>query len=293
MADNLGGQEGRRLRGTILRLAACGLLLGGIAVAFPAISSADSSLSLVVNYATATSYQVTQGTGAAVASGSTIPAGTYTITVKDDPNTGDLNPLFTINGPGVSLANNLNSSGMGIDATSTFGPYTFQANATYTIEDTNLGSSTLVTVMTSASSSGTSTSPAATATAPASTTSGASASGGSSSSGSSGKGTSQSKGGSSTTSTTHGALEATITLSAKATLTLDGRAVKTLAPGTYTVKLVDHAKTTALVIGRSGHASISLAGSRGTSSYSVKLSSGRWYFSAGSKGKKTYFTVNA
>lgn len=176
------------------RLAACSAL---VVLAGPTLTAAAAPAaggSIVVTYTTPTSLQVSLGDGTAVGSGSTIPAGSYMVTVKDDPNTGDLNPQFTINGPGVSLSNNLDSSGMGIDATSTFGPYTLATSSSYTIEDAIIGSSTLVSFMTSSSSSssGTSTSPAATPP-PASTTSSTSGTSGSKTSTTSTQGSSSSR----------------------------------------------------------------------------------------------------
>ena len=39
-----------------------------------------------------------------------------------------------MSGPGVAINSDLNSTGMGVDGVSTFGPYTFPASASYTVQ---------------------------------------------------------------------------------------------------------------------------------------------------------------
>jgi hypothetical protein len=128
-------------------LAVCGFALG-VGVAGISGARADSA-TLTVTYTSATALQVKLGSGAVVPSGGVIPAGSYMVIVYDDPST-DPNPKLTISGPGVGLSSDLNSTGMGIDQPSTFGPYTFQTSSSYTVEDTNIGASTLVSFTTTA-----------------------------------------------------------------------------------------------------------------------------------------------
>src|SRR5579885_3123611 len=108
--------------------------LGGLGRAAPAAGGS----SLEVTYTSPTTLRVTLG-GTVLQSGATIPAGTYTVDVYDDPNTGDLHPEFSLSGPGVLVDSDLGASGMGIDSLSSFGPFTFQPSSTYAIEDRELG----------------------------------------------------------------------------------------------------------------------------------------------------------
>jgi hypothetical protein len=231
---------------------------------------------IVVNY-TATSLKVALGSGTPVQSGTTIPAGSYQIVVNDDPNTGDQNPNFTMSGPGVSVTSNLNSTGMGIDGSSSFGPFTLQTTSTYTIEDKTLGASTLVTFTTSAVSNG------ATGSQPPPVTSG-------------GAGPSNGSTGSSATTTTGmlGTLKATVSASGKPSLTFGGRAVKTLEPGRYTVSVDDLSKKAGLELGKSSGKPLSLSGAAkvGTSSHAVTLSAGKWFLEVTGGGPKASFTVS-
>ena len=89
--------------------------------------------------------------GNVIRSGAVIPAGPYAVIVYDEGD--NPNPRFMMAGPAVSIASDLNPSGMGLQSV-VFGPYTFPTNASYRIEDTNLGASSVVTFTTSATSSG-------------------------------------------------------------------------------------------------------------------------------------------
>src|SRR5580765_4078807 len=70
--------------------------------------------------------------GTIIRSGGSIPAGLYTVIVYDDGY--NSSPRFTMSGPGVAINSDLNSTGMGVDGVSTFGPYTFPASASYTVQ---------------------------------------------------------------------------------------------------------------------------------------------------------------
>src|SRR5262249_30059083 len=86
---------------------------------------------LYVNYTGTNAVQVTVG-GQVIRSGGSIPAGLYTVLVY--VNGYNESPRFLMSGPSVSINDNLNSTGMGVDGVSTFGPYTFPAGATYTVQ---------------------------------------------------------------------------------------------------------------------------------------------------------------
>ena len=59
-------------------------------------------------------------------------------------------PKFSMTGPGVSVSSDLNSTGMGIDVPSTFGPFNLPTNSSFTVSDTNMGASSRVAFSTSA-----------------------------------------------------------------------------------------------------------------------------------------------
>ena len=96
----------------------------GVACCPGAATARAAGAELDITYNSPTSLSVKVAGGAAVSAGSTIPAGAYNVIVYDAGV--DMNPHLTISGPGVSLATDLNSTGMGIDQTAPFGPYTFQ-----------------------------------------------------------------------------------------------------------------------------------------------------------------------
>ena len=243
---------------------------------------------LYVNYTGATTVQVTVG-GTIIRTGGSIPAGLYTVLVYDDGY--NSNPRFTMSGPGVSINSDLNSTGMGVDGVSTFGPYTFPTSASYTVQQAGGTAVTFSTTTASGGSSGGS---------GGSGSSGGSSSGGSSGSsgGSSGgtKSNSSSMGSSSSSATKMmGTLKAAVSVSGKGTLTFAGKTPKTLRAGRYTVSVDDRSKKAGLVIGQTSKhpTTLSAAPLVGKSSHSVTLSAGKWYFAASATGRKTYFTVTA
>jgi hypothetical protein len=215
--------------------------------------------------------------GDVIRSGGSLPAGSYMVLVYDD---GDYTtPRFTMSGPGVSVNSDLNSTGMGIDAPSFFGPFTFQPSSTYRIQDSNIGASSLVTITTTAASSG-------------SSGSGGGTSGGGSSGGSSSGGSSSGSSGSGVKLA--GTLRGAVSPTGIGSLTFGGRLAKTLKAGVYKVTIVDRSKKAAFVLGTPAKHVITLsaAAAVGTKSRNVTLTAGRWYFQAtGAMGMKTTFTV--
>jgi hypothetical protein len=275
VVEESGSRRGRLLAGAVV-LALCGCVLGlGAASAGVAASRLDIG-ELDVIY-TSTSITVRLADGTILRSGGSIPAGSYNVVVQ---NSGDyMTPRFTFSGPGVNVSSDLDPSGMGMDATSVFGPYTFQAGSTYRIQDTNIGASSLVTFSVTAAAAG-------------SGGSGGSSSGGSSgSSGGSTSGSTSSSG--SAQAKLMGTLKASVAASGKPTLTFGGKAVKTLKAGRYTFTVGDHSRQAGLVVGNAAKPAITLSGAAAveTSSRIVTLSRGRWFFAASVRGSKIYFSV--
>jgi hypothetical protein len=250
-----------------------------VSVVVPSAGVARSQVDvLAVTYIGSTSLQVRAPDGSTLRSGGTLPAGSYQVQVDDPDYT---NPKFQITGPGVNVSDDLNSTGMGIDRPAYLGPYTFQANASYRIQDANIGASSAITFTTTAggsTSGGTSTGGTSTG----GTSSGGTSSGGTSSGGTSSGGT-----------RLLGTVKGSVSITGKPALSFNGRAVKTLKAGRYTVTVVDHSKKAGLIVWPLGKHSITLSGAAavGSSSRTVSLGAGKWFFEAVTRGPRTYFTV--
>jgi hypothetical protein len=233
---------------------------------------------LYVTYTGANTVQVTLG-GQVVRSGGSIPSGAYVVLVYDDGY--NSTPRFLMSGPGVNISSDLNSTGMGVDGVSTFGPYNFPAGASYTVQQQGGPS---VSFGTTASAGGAS----------------SGGSGGGSSAGSSGgtsggssSGTKSSTSVGSTGTKTMGTLKGSVSATGKGLLMLGGRIPKTLKAGRYTITVVDQSKKAGLVLGQTSKRPVTLsaASTTGPSSHSVTLSAGKWFFANSATGAKTYFTV--
>jgi hypothetical protein len=205
--------------------------------------------------------------------GGSVPAGSYQVLVYDQND--NMNPNFVMSGPGVSINSNLNTTGMGLDIPETFGPYTFNQGASYTVSDSNVGSSSAQSFSISGAGSG---------------SSGGGSSGGGTSGGgttSSGGGTSGGGGGGNTTLTSGiSKMLGTVTASVsagKAGLKLSGKTVKSLKPGRYTFKVPAH---TTLLIGKTGGGTSKLTGEK-----IENLTKGSWFVELTSKGPKFPFSV--
>jgi hypothetical protein len=261
-----------------LSLCVCAISLDASA----GVAGTLADATLTVTYIGSSSLQVRLADGTAVRSGGTIPAGSYQVLVDDADYT---NPKFTMNGPGVNISSDLNSSGMGIDRPAFFGPYAFPTGSTYTLQDANIGASSAITFTASANA----------------TASGASSSGGSSSvsggsgGSSSGVGKSASSGATTTSTKMVGTLKASVSAFGKPTLTFKGKAVKTLKSGRYSVTVDDHSKKAGLIVWQLGRHAITLSGSAtlGPSSHAVAFSAGKWFFEGSMAGPKTYFSVTS
>ncbi len=214
------------------------------------------------------SLTVKLSTGQTIApGGGGVPAGSYQVLVYDQND--NMNPQFVMSGPGVSINNNLNSTGMGLDIPETFGPYNFNQGATYTVSDSNLGPSSALSFSISAGN----------------------ASSGGGGGGTSGGGVTQTGGGTSGSGGTTGSgvkmlgtLTASLSASGKAGLKLSGNTVKTLKPGRYAIKVP--AKKT-LIFGKTGGGTSKLTGSK-----TETLTKGKYFIEATSKGPKFAFSVS-
>ncbi len=277
---NISSYRRSRLLGFALALALAGLALG-LSIGQAGASNAAGS-TLMVTYTSSKSIQVKLADGTVVGSGTPVPAGSYTVLVYDDPNTYP-NPRFTINGPGVAVSSDLNSTGMGLDEPASLGPYTFQTSSTYTVEDTNMGASSLVTFTTTATSGGSSSTVTSTASSStvATTT------------------TMMTTTTTATTTTTPsvaktlGTLKGSVSAAGKAALSFDGKAPKRVKAGRYKVTVVDHSRKAGLFLGEASKHTLTLSGlaALGTSTHTVSLSAGKWFFEASSSGPKSSFTV--
>jgi hypothetical protein len=246
---------------------ACGLFL-----AVPLTAARAANPVLLVTY-TATSFQAALGDGTPIRNGAAVPAGSYDVQVKDDPNTGDQNPNFTLSGPGVNVVSDLNSTGMGIDGLSALGTVNLAAGSTYRMEDTHLGQSSTITFTTTAT---------ATAGAPSSgPPSGKVISSSSSSSGS-------------TAAALAGVLTGSVSPAGTVALTAGGKPVRSLHGGRYRVVVEDRSRTAGLLIGN-GSNPVTVAGpaSVGKAQQTIVLSPGRWFYEPTRRGPKVLFAVTA
>jgi hypothetical protein len=206
------------------------------------------------------------------------PAGSTSVLVYDDDN---CNASFSLSGPGVSLTTDLNSTGMGIDhPAGPFGPFNFQAGATYTVRDSNISASTSFSPSAAASSSGGSSGSSG-------VTSGSTA--GTTSSGGQTSGSTTSSGG----TTTLGTLVGTVSPTGKATLVLGGATVKRLKAGVYKLTISDRSKKAGLIIQALGYRAMSesAVSGTGTRTTTLRVIPARYFFQA-TGGPKTYFTVS-
>lgn len=95
--------------------------------------------------------------------------------------------------------------------------------------------------------------------------------------------------------TYRGRLEATVSATGKLRLTSDGKEVRSIAAGRYTVTAVDHSAKRGFVLQKIDGAPITVAkaGSPAKHSVSVTLTAGQWSFSASPNGAKTFFYVDS
>jgi hypothetical protein len=242
-------------------------LLSLTAVAIVALSSAASGpaathvngLTINVTY-TARSLQATLSNGTALASGSVVPPGLYSLVVYDSGD--DPDPQFTMTGPGVSVSSDLNPSGMGIEVPMTFGPFQLDPSSSYVISDAGLAGAS---IPFTTSATGTSASPNPPTPNPPTLP---------------GKKPSRT-------------LALAVTGSAKPLFTQGGKPVKTLAAGRYSVVVGDLSKKAGLFIGHGSAKPSTLSGvaAVGTNVRTLRLTPGTWFVEASANGPKSYFKV--
>ena len=243
-------------RACLLAVAAAlaSLCLSGLGSA----ASRANGLTINVTY-TATSLSAKLSNGTVLTSGTVVPPGPYSVVVYDAGD--DPNPQFTITGPGASVSSDLNPTGQGIEVPVTFGPFVLEASSSYEIFDAGM------------TGGGISFTTAATGTSASSDNS------------------SSSKGSTATSSANKLALF--VQPGKKPMLTQEGKPVKTLKAGKYSVVVGDLSTTAGLIIGHGKAKPTTLTGgaATGTSSRTLKLTAGEWFIEGSTKGPKIYFTV--
>jgi len=273
---NVAGRRGRILL-VIASVALGGYVLGASVGSVSAAQQAG--LDLNIFYTTAKTFQLKLDSGAIVSS---IPAGSYTVLVFDDAST-DPTPAFVMSGPGVSITSDLDSTGMGIDTPTSFGPFNFAAGGSYSIKDSNLaGSATTLTVTAASggSTASTTTPPTTSTTTPPVTT----------------QQTTTTRPATTTTTPSGpkvmGTVKASVSAAGKATLSFSGKAVTSLAAGRYTVTVADRSAKAGFILGKPGHP-VLLSGVKtvGTSSHTLTLTAGKWFFEGAIDSPKVSFTV--
>jgi hypothetical protein len=92
---------------------------------------------------------------------------------------------------------------------------------------------------------------------------------------------------------TLGTFSATVSAAGKPVLMIGGRTVTSAKAGLYKFAVADHSKKLGLLVGKVSKTPITLSGGSaiGTSSRTVTLSAGKWYFAASTTGPKTHFVV--
>ena len=216
-------------RGIVLGVAA---LVSLCLAASGSASSRVDGLTINVSYGT-NSLAATLSNGTVLSSGTTVPPGPYSIVVYDSS---DLNPQFTVSGPGASVSSDLDPDGMGIEIPMTFGPFVLEPSADYTISDPSLGQGSSISFVTSATGSSASSSPTGPTSSGGSSSNGSSASSGSSPSGSAG-------------AKTLGTLALSVGANGKPVFTIEAKPVKTLKPGRYGLITGNSSKKAGLFIG--------------------------------------------
>jgi hypothetical protein len=263
--DRTSSESVTRKRGSQLALLAV-LLGASLLVVAPAGQSRESvSLTLYVyfGYNNEISVRLADGTPVGTPNGTptVIPAGYYTLSFEQ-PGCVQV-PSFELQGPGVSVVNNLS----GGEVTSATAPVNFQPSSTYTWRD-DANRSVVYTFATSSSVVGTQS--GAVVHQPVS-----SANGDSSNSDIVG----------SAVKPLRGTLIGSVTESGKLSLAFQGKSVSHLAAGRYRFSLTDKSTTAGFVLAHAHH-TLSLTGMAFTGKHtgSIDLTAGTWTFAAAAKG---------
>jgi hypothetical protein len=272
-----GGRSSQRVA-LLAALAAALLLAPGAAVALPDSSSATLQLDVTWNVGNTITCTLPSGSPVGTTSGAptVIPAGFYDLNMNDTA--GIAGPVFDLQGPGVSLVENMFYGEVG----SSTDTANFLPSSTYTWRD-DANPSVVYTFTTTASVAGTPT--------------GALSSNGSTTSGSSSgtSTTSQSVVGSSTRATVpyRGSLGGSVSSSGKLSLRFKGKPVTELTAGRYTITVSDASTRAGFTLQETNRSAITVTSVafKGTHSTSVDLTAGQWFYYPSFVGKKTYFIV--
>jgi hypothetical protein len=253
---------------------AAGLVLAGLAGA-----RGTALPTLYVNYTINCTFTILDDSGRTVTS---IPPGNYQVQVTTPGSFSGVDlagvtgmtackgaAQFQLTGPGVNIQTSLNDGDGSQDVLSG----SFQPSSTYVAVDNNQPSVTRTTFTTQASGGGT-------AGGSTTTTSGTTTSGGK------------------TTTTTPagpiaGTLVGAVSSAGKATLTFKGKAILTLPAGVYKFTVSDKSSKSGFFIqAQHGKATtVSSASHIGTSTATVNLTSGQWFFYSAATGPKSAFAV--
>jgi len=92
-----------------------------------------------------------------------------------------------------------------------------------------------------------------------------------------------------------GTVKVTVSEVGKLALSFDGKTLKTLKAGRYTFSVVDHSKESGLFIGKSSSTvtTLSRVGAVGTTTRTVTLSAGKWFYAATLHGAHAVFAVTS
>jgi hypothetical protein len=233
------------------------LCLSGLGTA----ASGANGLTINVTY-TPTAIQAKLSNGTVLTSGTVVPPGPYSVVVYD---AGEVSsPQFTMTGPGASILSDLNPTGQGIEVPTTFGPFVLQPSSSYQISDAGM---TGAVISFTTAATGSSASADTTTTTTTSTPTGI--------------------------ATSANKLALFVQPGKKPMLTQNGKPVKRLKAGRYSVVVGDLSTKAGLVIGHGKvkPTTLSAAAATGTSTRALKLTAGKWFIEPSTRGPKTYFTV--
>jgi hypothetical protein len=271
----------RRVPLVLTAFAAAALLTGATALASSKRAADSPTLDVTFNANNTVTVALPNGTPVGASSGTptTIPPGTYNISISDPTFVSDI--LWDLSGPGVKL---VSSCSYGEEPAESW-VETFAPNSTYTWQDDNRSPPvfTFVTSSTAASTGGapqaplTSTNPIA--------------------SSSNGKASSSDVVGSQTgtAATLQGTIAATVSAAGAISFKFKGKAVTTLKSGKYTFKVTDDSTKAGFNVQQTGNTAhtITTGPFHGTKSQTITLGKGQWFVYGTFVGKKTYFLVTA
>jgi hypothetical protein len=270
------------------RLIILAVVLAGALGLVPASQAGHAAtLALDVNFDYAGNITVTLPDGSPVGTASgtptVIPAGYYIVTLTQ-PGCVDV-PAFILQGPGVNIQDDLQSGEIVSDGDAA----DFQPSSTYTWRDGSINPPVNYTFQTSAQVVGTP--PAPTAPTPIVT--------GSNKAESNADPVGTQGSSTSTGTTKRGTLTGAVTAAGLPALSFEGKTVTHLSAGQYTLALSSRSLKLGLVIGNASHQMVIARGassntkSVSTKSVSIDLTSGRWYLSTSTQGRRSYFSVAA